>query len=136
VLGKDGMVGRKKPRDPGGRDTPRRGKRRSIRFEAELVEDRLKKRRPPAEPPPAIHLRRLPADEALARLRTVVLGHARLGHKELLVVHGRGQSSPGGQSVLGPLVRQWCVDNPALVAAWRQAPAEWGGPGAIVITLR
>jgi DNA-nicking Smr family endonuclease len=129
-------MGRKhrRPADPA--KTPRRGKRRSIRYDAVDDPSPPTKRGRPGPPPPEIHLRRMPAERALAHLDAIVPAHARLGKKELLIVHGRGQNSPGGQSVLGPLVRQWCDDHPDVVASWREAPAAWGGPGAIVIVLR
>jgi len=38
--------------------------------------------------------------------------------------------------VLGPIVRDWCDEHPALVLSWREAPPKWGGAGAIVVTLQ
>ena len=133
-------MGRKKrARDLEAPDRPRRGKRRSIRYDAELVdpgEQRRSARPTRDDAPPAIHLRRLLAEQDLGRLKTMLQGYAHLGRKDVLVVHGRGHSSPGGQPVLGPLVRRWCDEHPELVASWREAPPEWGGAGAIVVTLR
>lgn len=125
-------MGRKKGRDQSGR----RGLRRSIRFGAQ--ED------PAADEPdayklgapPTIMLRKLRLEEALERLATQVAAHAHQGTDEVLVVHGRGSRSPGGVPVIAPAVRQWCDDHPGLVAAWREAPARWGGPGAVVLSLR
>jgi DNA-nicking Smr family endonuclease len=116
--------------------TGRRGKRRSIRYEA--VEQ------PAADgpdahklgAPPSIMLRKLALVEALDRLAAQLGAHARAGTDEVLVIHGRGANSPGGVPVLGPAVRQWCDEHPGLVARWREAPARWGGPGAIVVELR
>jgi DNA-nicking Smr family endonuclease len=109
--------------------------RRSIRYDATEDDSGSAPRRRHGDPPPAVHLRRLPASEALARLEAVARGYANLGRKELLVIHGRGRHSPGGQPVLGPLVRQWCDAHPELVVSWRAAPPEWGGEGALVLTL-
>lgn len=127
--------GRKKPKSEKRASSPRRGKHRSIRHEAveEYPEDREKLRHP--EEPPKIHLRLITADEALGRLASQLPGYARQGVKEVLVVHGKGQNSIRGISVLGPLVRQWCNDNPSLVKSWREAPSYWGGSGAIVVIL-
>jgi dsDNA-specific endonuclease/ATPase MutS2 len=130
-------MGRKKSRRPGnapGR-SPRRGLRRSIRYDAvtELDEDRGPARDPAA--PPAVHLRLLKAEEALERLEFQLRAFAAKGQSEVLVVHGKGSNSPGGVSVLGPLVRSWCDDNPAVVRSWRIAPSSWGGEGAIVVVL-
>ena len=129
-------MGRNKKRQPGpGGSRPKRGLRRSIRYEAveELPEDRGPIRDP--EAPPSIHLRKLKAEEALARLDFQLRAFAAKGQHEVLVIHGKGSNSPGGVSVLGPLVRQWCDDHPAVVASWRIAPSKWGGEGAIVVQL-
>jgi DNA-nicking Smr family endonuclease len=77
----------------------------------------------------------LTVEEALARLETQLRGYVRQGVKEILVVHGKGQGSIGGVSILGPEVRDWCDRNPALVSSWREAPPHWGGAGAIVVVL-
>ena len=124
--------GKTKSQDAGG--GPRRGKRRSIRYEAEeqYPEDRKPVR---DDAPPSIHLRKLSVNEALDRLETQLRGYAGQGRREILVVHGKGQGSVGGISILGPEVRDWCDGNPALVSSWREAPPRWGGSGAIVVVL-
>jgi DNA-nicking Smr family endonuclease len=129
-------LGRKKgSRKTGNEGAPRRGKRRSIRFEAEEMwpEDREDDRKQGA--PPEIHLRLLKLADAMHRLETQLRAYAKQGQREVLVVHGKGQNSPGGASVLGPEVRVWCEKSP-LVASWKEAPARWGGSGAIVVVLR
>ena len=131
-----GAMGRKKgiTRPQGAGDGPRRGKRRSIRYEAEeqWPEDRKPVQN---DAPPSIHLRKLTVDEALERLETQLRAYAGQGRREVLVIHGKGQGSAGGISVLGPEVRQWCGKHPALVSSWREAPPHWGGHGAIVVVL-
>lgn len=114
---------------------PRRGKRRSIRYEAE--EQWPEDRQPPVrdDAPPSIHLRKLNVDEAIRRLETQLRGYSGQGTREVLVIHGKGQGSIGGISVLGPEVREWCDRHPALVSSWREAPTKWGGTGAIVVVL-
>ncbi len=117
---------------------PRRGKRRSIRYEAEeqWPEDRDQARKTARDDaPPSLHLRKLTVDEALNRLETMLEGYARQNQREVLVIHGKGQGSLGGISVLGPEVRDWCDRHPALVSSWREAPTRWGGSGAIVVVL-
>jgi len=129
-------MGRKKGKTkavgPGG--APRRGKRRSIRYEAEeqWPEDRPQIR---DDAPPAIHLRKLTVEEALGRLETQLRGYAARNVREVLVIHGKGQGSAGGISILGPEVRDWCDKHPALVSSWREAPPRWGGSGVIVVVL-
>ncbi len=131
-------MGRKKSRrsGTGSGQAPRRGKRRSIRYDAEQEwpEDRPGGRAPDA--PPEILLRMLPLDEALRRMVQQLRGYAARGVREVLVVHGKGTRSAGGIPVLGPAVRDWCGSHPDLVASWREAPGKWGGAGAIVVTLK
>ncbi len=126
---------RKKPKKESGGSTPRRGMRRSIRYDTiEDSPDEPKPSRGPAAPP-TIHLRKISAEEALDRLSIQLRGYARQGISEVLVIHGKGLNSTQGVSILGPLARQWCDDNPAIVSNWREAPLHWGGSGAIVVIL-
>lgn len=132
------MAPRRQRRD-GGPDTPRRGLRRSIRHEA--IDTSGDDDSPPdvrREPdrPPEILLRKLKLVEALERLELQLRTYASRGQAELLVIHGKGQYSAGGVSVLGPEVRRWCDQHPALVVSWSEAPLRWGGAGAIVVRLR
>jgi DNA-nicking Smr family endonuclease len=130
-------MGRKNHPGKADDDPPRRGLRRSIRLDTHVAEgDGARPRERAADAPPTIQLRRLTAEVALERLATMLQAYRHLGRIEVLVVHGRGLNSPGGRSVIGPLVRQWCADHPALVAATREAPPAWGGEGALVVTLR
>jgi DNA-nicking Smr family endonuclease len=128
-------MGRKRKKPDQGAERPRRGKRRSIRYEAVEVESREPRGPSRADSPPRIMLRLLTLDEALERLEQAARQYARTGTRELVVVHGRGKRSAGGVPVLGPAVRAWCDEHPELVIRWREAPAAWGGPGAIVVTL-
>jgi hypothetical protein len=116
-------------------ETPRRGLRRSIRRDAETLPAGTRPSRA-ADSPPVIQLRRLPAEQALAQLALSLRVHRHQGTREVLVVHGKGLNSPGGQPVIAPLVRDWCRDHPDVVAATREAPPAWGGEGALVLTLR
>ena len=130
-------MGKKKKRQPGPDGSqPRRGKRRSIRFEAE--EEWPEDRRPAraADAPPEILLRKLTVNEALARLDFQLRAFAAKNQLRVLVVHGKGTGSLGGVSVLSPEVRNWCDAHPSLVVSWSEAPPKWGGAGAIVVNLR
>ncbi len=130
-------MGRKKKRQSGtDGNPPRRGKRRSIRYEAE--EEWPEDRRPTrdADAPPEIHLRKLTVSEALDRLEFQLRAYAAKNQLRVLVVHGKGTGSVGGVSVLGPEVRTWCDAHSALVQSWSEAPPKWGGAGAIVVNLR
>ncbi len=133
--------GRGEPDEDGGTETrpgaaPRRGKRRSIRLNAVEAPAEGRPRPRAVDAPPAIQLRRLPAETALERLGLQIVVHRDRGQLTVLVVHGRGRNSPGGQPILAPLVRQWLDDHPSLVASWREAPPAWGGEGAVVVELR
>ncbi len=131
--------GGKKPRTGSDEPTPRRGKRRSIRYEAveEWPEDRLARLEIERQEgrPPEIALRKLHVDEALDRLERQMKMYARKKIAEVLVVHGKGSNSPGGVSVIGPLARRWCDEHPQLVESWSEAPQKWGGSGAILVKL-
>jgi DNA-nicking Smr family endonuclease len=128
-------MGRKTRKGSGDRAGGRRGKRRSIRYDA-TEEPADKRPRRDSDAPPQIQLRKLGVEEALARLETQLRAYQRQGRRELLVIHGRGHGSPGQIAVLAPAVRSWCDEHPALVVSWREAPPRWGGAGAIVVTVR
>lgn len=142
------MAPRRQRRD-GGPDHPRKGLRRSIRHGAmdpvdgdadvdgpDPDELDIPRARPEPPRPPEILLRKLKLVEALERLETQLRAHALHGQLEVLVIHGKGQNSAGGISVLGPEVRLWCDRHPGVVASWSEAPLRWGGAGAILVRLR
>lgn len=132
------MAPRRQRRD-GDRQPARRGLRRSIRHDAvDTSGDGDQPDSPAREPgrPPEILLRKLKLVEALERLEFQLRAHASRGQAEVLVIHGKGQNSAGGVSVLGPEVRNWCDAHPSLVMSWSEAPLRWGGAGAIVVRLR
>jgi DNA-nicking Smr family endonuclease len=81
-------------------------------------------------------LRRLRVDLALDRLVHFLTLHHQRRTAEVLVIVGKGRSSPGGEPVLGPAVRELCRRRNDLVLEVRQAPPEDGGDGAIVVRLR
>lgn len=128
-------MGRGKARS-GGKKSPSRGVQRSIRFDAsEEPADECGRPHDP-DKPPEILLRKLTLAEALQRLEVQLRAWAGQGREQVLVVHGKGSRSAGGIPVLGPAVREWCSEHPGLVSSWTEAPARWGGAGAIVVTLR
>ena len=132
------MTPRRQRRDDGA-EAPKRGLRRSIRHQAvDTSGDDEAPAAPQREPgrPPEILLRKLKLVEALERLEFQLRGYASRGQAEVLVIHGKGQHSAGGVSVLGPEVRRWCDLHPSLVASWSEAPLRWGGAGVIVVRLR
>jgi len=112
--------------------------RRSIRFteeDGDPQEQRNQRRGRGEDAPPEILLRMLTVTEALERLEFQLRAYAAKNQTKVLVVHGKGYSSPGGISILGPEVRDWCDAHPSLVNTWQEAPPKWGGTGAIIVTL-
>jgi DNA-nicking Smr family endonuclease len=80
----------------------------------------------------------LTAAEARARLEDVLPRARQRGERVLLVIHGKGQNSPGGKGVLRGEMAAWLSQGPASVhvAAFTTAAAEDGGEGAVYVILR
>lgn len=53
----------------------------------------------------------------------------------VLVIHGKGLNSPGGAAVLRKLARHWLSQHPQ-VLAYCDAPAQYGGSGAVLVLLK
>lgn len=53
----------------------------------------------------------------------------------VLAVHGKGMNSPGGESVLHSLTRNWLTQHPQ-VLAYCDAPPRLGGSGAVLVLLK
>lgn len=53
----------------------------------------------------------------------------------VLVIHGKGMNSPGGEAVLRKLARHWLTQRPD-VLAWCDAPPGDGGSGAALVLLK
>jgi DNA-nicking Smr family endonuclease len=75
------------------------------------------------------------AKEALTRF---VVESVRKGHRSVLVVHGRGRRSPGGQPVLKHAAAQWLSHGAigGYVLAFTTAQSYDGGGGAVWVLLR
>jgi DNA-nicking Smr family endonuclease len=75
------------------------------------------------------------AKEALTRF---ILDSVRKSHRTVLVVHGRGLRSPGGQPVLKHATAQWLSHGTigGYVLAFVTARANDGGAGAVLVLLR
>lgn len=57
------------------------------------------------------------------------------GLRCVLVIHGKGMNSQGGEGVLRRLTRHWLMQH-AQVLAYCDAPAKLGGVGAVLLLLR
>ncbi len=77
-------------------------------------------------------------DAARARLCNAVARARHSGYRCILVIHGKGQQSPGGEPVLRPALARWVEEPPLLdqVAASCPAHPRDGGSGASYLLLR
>ena len=53
----------------------------------------------------------------------------------VLVIHGKGLNSRGGEAVLRKLARHWLTQHPH-VLAYCDAPTQYGGSGAVLVLLK
>lgn len=74
-------------------------------------------------------------DEARDFLSTALARCGRRGQRCLRVIHGKGLSSPGGESLLKNLTRNWLAQHPEVLAFCEAKPAD-GGSGALLVLLR
>lgn len=94
-----------------------------------------KKRLNRMEPQDCLDLHGWKGAEALQELDRFLKKCKRRGLKKVLIVHGKGIHSPGGESVLRPLVKGY-LEKSALVKDFGRAPGRSGGSGATWILLR
>jgi len=84
-----------------------------------------------------LNLRRLTVEEALLALEDFFRRAIELEYSCVLVIHGRGLSSPNGEPVLKPLFRSWLEKGPyrRYVLAYASARPCDGGLGATYVLL-
>jgi DNA-nicking Smr family endonuclease len=73
-------------------------------------------------------------DEARDFLSAALARCGRRGQRCLRVIHGKGLSSPGGESLLKNLTRNWLAQHPEVLAFCEAKPAD-GGSGALLVLL-
>ena len=80
----------------------------------------------------------LKRDEAARGVRSFIAASRERGLRLVLVVHGRGSNSPGGEPLLKRLLPGWLTSGEAAgaVLAFVGARAEHGGAGALYVLLR
>jgi DNA-nicking Smr family endonuclease len=85
-----------------------------------------------------LDLHGLPLDEAREALVTFLARELALGERAVLVVHGKGNHSPRGQSMLRLEVAAWLSQGAAseYVSAFCTALPDEGGEGAMRVLLR
>jgi len=77
------------------------------------------------------------SEQALERVRHFFNRCQNEGLQTVLLITGRGQSSPGGQPVVREAVERFLRQRAqAWVAEWARAPRQYGGEGALVVFLR
>ncbi len=74
-------------------------------------------------------------DAARRLLQEFLYEAARRGLRCVLVIHGKGMNSPGGEAVLRRLTRHWLAQRPG-VLAWCDASPRDGGSGAALVLLK
>ena len=89
-------------------------------------------------PAETLDLHRLEAVEAAARVQEFVRSRRARGLRCVAVICGRGKNSPDGVSVLREATVQALAAPPAAneVDAFRTAPDDLGGAGALLVSLR
>ncbi|HVV48613.1 MAG TPA: Smr/MutS family protein [Polyangia bacterium] len=78
-------------------------------------------------------------EEALRAAEQFLLRARAEGRRAVLLIHGRGQNSEGGEPVLRPALAAWLAGAAAArvgVMAFAPAPARAGGSGATLVLLR
>ena len=87
------------------------------------------------EPQDILDLHGWTGQDALNELDLFLRSAKRRGLKKVMVIHGKGLHSPGGESVLRPLVKKHLEHSP-LVRSFSPAKGRAGGGGASLIFLR
>ena len=82
-----------------------------------------------------LDLHGLRRDEARAQLVSFLHDAAQTGRRCVRVIHGKGNGSPGRQSVLKGKVKGWLIQRDDVIA-FTQARASDGGSGALLVLLR
>lgn len=75
------------------------------------------------------------SDTARRLLQEFLHEAVRYGFRCVLVIHGKGLNSRGGEAVLKMRTRHWLTQHPQ-VLAYCDAPAKEGGNGAALVLLR
>jgi DNA-nicking Smr family endonuclease len=81
-----------------------------------------------------IDLHGLTREEVLVALRAFLADCATRKLRCVRVIHGKGNTSPGGRAVLKPITRQWLARHPEILAFCAASPHD-GGDGALLALL-
>lgn len=72
-------------------------------------------------------------DAARRLLQEFLHGASRRGLRCVLVIHGKGLNSKGGEAVLRKLARHWLAQRPEVLAFCNATPKDGGGGAALVL---
>jgi len=96
-----------------------------------------RKKKKPINPQAELDLHGKTSGEALIRLRSFIEGSRRKGLMCVLIIIGKGKRSEEGRPVLRPLVKTWLKGEGAKqISKYKNAPAKYGGSGAITVWLK
>ena len=81
-----------------------------------------------------LDLHGLNAEQASTQLTQFLLDCRQLGHRHVIIVHGKGYRSPNG-AVIKPLLNRWLREADEVLAFHSAQPKD-GGTGAVYVLLR
>lgn len=74
-------------------------------------------------------------DAARMLLQQFIVESIQNGLRCVLIIHGKGMNSPGGEAVLRTLTRNWLMQHPQVLAFCPATPKD-GGSGAVMVQLK
>ncbi len=87
------------------------------------------------DPQETLDLHGWTGQDAVRELDNFLRKSKRRGLRKVMVIHGKGLHSPGGESVLRPIVKKYLEQSP-LVRDYGRAKGSSGGGGATWIMIR
>jgi len=87
-------------------------------------------------PEASLDLHGMTREQARGKIRFFLEDSVFQGRKTVLVITGRGKGSPDGPVLRTDIQRYLAGEAKAWVVEWGQAPARYGGEGALVVFLK
>lgn len=92
-------------------------------------------KQPNREPEATLDLHGLTVEEAVAEIKSFILGSKLKGYYLVKIIHGKGLHSPG-EAKLKELVREYLNgEGRKMYSSWMVAPQNRGGDGAVLVYL-
>lgn len=82
-----------------------------------------------------LDLHGLNSDAARKLLQEFLHDATQRNYRCVLVIHGKGLNSRGGEAVLRKLARHWLAQHPSVLGFCNAPPAD-GGSGAVLVLLK